>query len=89
MFEVGDRVRIVNDTSLIREVRGQSGTVRRVFPIYLSRQRGGKYVELQNMNIELDNGAQPSHIIVGEDRYYLFNSRNVELVAPREPDWEI
>ncbi len=86
MFKVGDRVHIHNTPNLIAEVRGQYGVVRKAFPSYISTHDN---CEVQSINVELDNGAQPTHLTSGEDRFYMFISRYVELVAPREPDWEI
>ncbi len=88
MFKVGDRVRILNTTGLIEEVRGQAGTVRIAVPLSTTIDGDMR----QSMYIELDNGARPRHTMnedSAEGSFYLFGSRHVRLLAPREPDWEV
>ena len=84
-FRVGDRVYIKDEAPLIPRVRGQYGYVIKINQPYRTLAPGRARLIEGSLNIQLDNGARPG---VGSE-FYGFNFKYVELVTPREPDWEI
>ena len=77
-FNVGDRVRIMDNKQLIKEVRGQLGYVTNI-------------ENQDRVYVKLDSGAKPSFRFRGDDsiRFYSFYPRYIELLIPKTPDWEV
>jgi hypothetical protein len=77
-FNVGDRVRIMDNKQLIEEVRGQLGYVTNVD-------------NQDRIFVELDSGARPPIRFRSYNNieFYSFYPRYIELLIPKTPDWEV